>query len=289
MTSIPLHIHDETSKLKSVIVGIAEDRSVDNHQNNPKYASNVARGEDPTDEILSAEMNKLAMVLESHGVTVYRPHNIPNRTQIFTRDIAFVIGDVIVKSNMLLENRKKETAAIDSLLTQMDKLLTLPPAAIVEGGDVILYKDYVFVGLGARTNSTGFDFLANEFKNKQVIPLPTIVSTDPMAHIVHLDCAFQPVGDKYAILFEDGFVNRPDEIYDIFGEQNIIKVTSEEMYLMYPNIFSIAPDLVVVEAGFTRLIAELEKRNIEVEIINYSHVAMLGGMLRCSTLPLCRA
>jgi len=288
MASISLNVHDETSRLKSVIVGIAQDRSADNHQNNPKYASIVAMGEDPTDEILSAEMNNFVRVLEGHGVTVYRPDNIPNRTQIFARDIAFVIGDTIVKSNMLLENRKKETVAIDSLLSQMQKILTPPPEAIVEGGDVILHKDCVFVGIGARTNKAGYDFLASEFKSKQVIPLPTVISTDPMAHIVHLDCAFQPVGDKYAILFEDGFVNRPDEIYDIFGEQNLIKVTSEEMYHMYPNIFSVAPDLVVVEAGFTRLIAELEKRNIEVEKINYSHVAKLGGMLRCSTLPLYR-
>ncbi len=287
MTSIPLHIHDETSRLRSVVVGIAENRSADNHQNNPKYVSIVARGEDPTNEILSAEMNNLARVLEGHGVKVYRPHNIPNRTQIFARDIAFVIGDTIVKSNMLLENRRKETAAIDSVLSQMEKILTSPSETIIEGGDVILYKDCVFVGIGARTNKAGYDFLANEFKSKQVIPLSTVVSTDPMAHIVHLDCAFQPVGDKYAILFEEGFVNRPDEIYDIFGEQNLIKVTSEEMYHMYPNIFSVAPDLVVVETGFTRLIAELEKRNIETEKINYSHVAKLGGMLRCSTLPLC--
>lgn len=288
MTNIPLHIHDETSRLKSLVVGIAEDRSADNHQNNPKYASIVAQGEDPSDEVLSAEMNSLARLLEGHGVKVYRPHNIPNRTQIFARDIAFVIGDTIVKANMLLENRKKETTAIGSLLSQMEKIVIPPPEAIVEGGDVILHKEGVFVGVGARTNEAGYEFLAKEFKHKKVIPLHTKVSSDPMEHIVHLDCAFQPVGDKYAILFEEGFVSRPDAIYDLFGEQNLIKVTSQEMYHMYANIFSIAPDLVVVEAGFSRLIAELERRNIEVEKINYSHVAKLGGMLRCSTLPLCR-
>lgn len=284
----PIHLHDETSQLKSVIVGIAKDRSTDNHQNNPKYASIVAKGEDPRDEILIGEMNNLSRLLESRGVTVYRPYNIPNCTQIFTRDIAFVIGDVIVKSNMLLENRKKETTAIDSLLAEVDKVVSPPTDAIIEGGDVILYNEYVFVGRGARTNQAGVDFLTKQFRNKKVIPLPTKVSNDPMSHIVHLDCAFQPIGDKYAILFEEGFVNRPDAIYDLFGEKNLIKVTSNEMYHMYPNIFSIAPDLVVVEASFTRLIAELERRNIAVDKINYSNVAKLGGMLRCSTLPLCR-
>lgn len=288
MSKIPVHVNNETSRLKSVVVGIATDRNSDSHQNNPKYASIVAKGENPPENILVTEMDNLTRILEEHGVLVYRPHNIPDRTQVFARDIAFVIDDVLVKANLLLENRQKETAGIDHLIAAVHKVASPPEGAIVEGGDVILYNDLIFVGIGARTNTGGYDFLKKEFNNKKVIPLFTRVSEDPMEHIVHLDCAFQPVGDQYAIIFEGGFAKRPDEIYDVFGEHNLIKVSSQEMYDMYTNVFSIAPDLVVVERGFTRLIAELKKRNIQVLPIDYSHVAKLGGMLRCSTLPLYR-
>lgn len=288
MNKIPLNVNNETGRLGAVVVGIADDRSDDNHGNNPKYAEIVKRGENPSEQILKSEMNNLAALLEEHEVKVFRPENIPNRTQIFARDIAFVIGDTLVRANMKLENRQKETMAIDHLTSLMENVVTPPADALIEGGDVLLWNDYVFVGLGTRTNEAGCKFLSKMFPNKRVVGLSTVVSEDPFKNIVHLDCAFQPVGEKYAILFEDGFSSRPDVIFDLFGEQNLIKVSSEEMYNMFTNVFSIAPDLVVIEHGFSRLIKELEKKGVETLPIEYSNVAKLGGMLRCSTLPLYR-
>ncbi|MEZ4972650.1 MAG: arginine deiminase family protein [Cyclobacteriaceae bacterium] len=288
MNKIPLSVNNETGRLRSVVVGIADDRSDDNHGNNPKYAEIVKRGENPSGDILKSEMNTLAALLEQHEVKVYRPKNIPNRTQIFARDIAFVVGDTLVKANMKLENRQKETGAIDHLATLMEKVIAPPADAFIEGGDVLLWNDYVFVGLGARTNVAGCEFLAKAFPSKKVVGLHTVVSEDPFTNIVHLDCAFQPVGDKYAIIFDEGFKSRPDAIYDLFGEQNLIKVSSEEMYNMFTNVFSVSQDLVVIERNFTRLITELEKRGVKTVPINYGNVAKLGGMLRCSTLPLYR-
>lgn len=285
---IPLNIHNETGRLRSVILGIADNRSADNHKNNPKYAEIVERGEDPADEALISEINNFGKLLECHGVTVFRPENIPNRTQIFARDIAFVIGDTLVRSNLRHENRRKETVAIDYLLKRIEKIITPPREALIEGGDVILWNNYVFVGQGDRTNNAGYEFLKSEFKDKQVIPIELNVTNDGKSSIVHLDYAFQPVGRDCAIIYEGAFPVKPQIIYDIFGEKNLIKVTQEEMYEMFPNVFSISSEIVVVESGFARLIIELEKRKIKVECIKYSNVSKLGGLLRCSTLPLNR-
>ena len=54
------------------------------------------------------------------------------------------------------------------------------------------------------------------------------------------------------------------------------------------NIFSIAEDIVVVEEHFTRLKAWLEEQGITVETVPYREISKMGGLLRCSTLPLVR-
>ena len=73
-----------------------------------------------------------------------------------------------------------------------------------------------------------------------------------------------------------------------FGEENVFEITADEMYHMFSNVFSIAPDVVVSERNFTRLNNWLRSQGFTVEEIPYAEVSKQGGLLRCSTLPLVR-
>ena len=56
-----------------------------------------------------------------------------------------------------------------------------------------------------------------------------------------------------------------------------------------PNIFSISPDVVVSDKAFTRMNNHLRNEwGITVEEIPYREISKMGGLLRCSTLPLVR-
>ena len=78
-------------------------------------------------------------------------------------------------------------------------------------------------------------------------------------------------------------------ILDIFGEENCFHVTKEEMFEMNPNIFSISPEVVVSDVAFTRMNRHLQDVwNIKVEEIPYREISKMGGLLRCSTMPLVR-
>ena len=57
---------------------------------------------------------------------------------------------------------------------------------------------------------------------------------------------------------------------------------------MNSNIFSISEKVIVSEKGFTRLNNELRNRGFFVEEIQYSKIAKMEGLLRCSTMPLKR-
>ena len=58
---------------------------------------------------------------------------------------------------------------------------------------------------------------------------------------------------------------------------------------MNPNIFSISPEIIVSDKAFTRMNKFLrEEWNFTVEEIPYREISKMGGLLRCSTMPLVR-
>ncbi len=283
-----VNVNSETGKLNSVLLGIASDRGKE-HLNNPKHAEIAARGEAPTEQQLVEEVEEFYRILVENGVQVVRPKNIPKQGQIFCRDIGFSIGNDFFVCKMKKDNRQAEISAIDDLVKNFKTVHYPPKDAFIEGGDIIVWKNYVFVGIGDRTNEIGFNFLKNIIGDKkEVIAFPLNVTNEGKSNILHLDCAFQPIGVKFGIIYKEGFKNVPEPIYDIFGEQNLIEVSQKEMYDMFPNVFSINPEKVVIETSFERLSNELVKRNIETITVNYGNVSKLGGLLRCSVCPINR-
>ncbi|PIY08284.1 MAG: amidinotransferase [Flexibacter sp. CG_4_10_14_3_um_filter_32_15] len=283
-----VNVNSETGKLNSVLLGIASDRGKD-YLNNPKHAEIAAKGEAPTEEQLIKEVEEFNRILVENGVQVVRPRNISEQGQIFCRDIGFSIGNDFFVCKMKKDNRQAEISAIDGLINSFKTVHYPPKDAFIEGGDIIVWKNHVFVGIGDRTNEVGVNFLKSIIGDKkEVIAFPLRVTNEGKSNILHLDCAFQPVGAKFGIIYKEGFKNVPEPIYDIFGEKNLIEVSQQEMYDMFPNIFSINPEKVVIEKSFERLKKELIKRNIETIEINYGQVSKLGGLLRCSTCPINR-
>jgi N-dimethylarginine dimethylaminohydrolase len=107
---------------------------------------------------------------------------------------------------------------------------------------------------------------------------------------LHLDCCFLPIGKNQALIYPGGFKSEDDVqfLMNYFGDENIIEITRDEMYNMNSNLFSISPEVIVSEKGFTRLNTELRRRGFTVEEIQYAEISKMEGLLRCSTLPLRR-
>lgn len=301
-----LHISNETSTLKAVVLGqpgsMGGIPTLEETYDAKSYHT-VKNGEYPTEEAVAKEMSIFEKTLKKYDVQVFRPWMLDNCNQVFARDVAFVIDDMIINSN-IIPDRENEKEAYEVVYDQIayNKIYNLPERAHVEGGDVVLYNDIVFVGLyqasdysnfkSARTNTYAFNFLKELFPNKTFIPLELIKNdTDPFQSILHLDCTFMPVAGDKAIIYKDGFRFEKDYhlLLDIFGKENVFELTQEEMFYMNSNIFSISPDVVVSEERFTRLNRHLEDAwNVKVEAIPYYEISKMGGLLRCSTLPLIR-
>ena len=301
-----LNINNETGRLKSVVLGqpvsMGADPTLEESYDAKSYHT-IQQGVYPKEEDIIHEMTEFEKVLKKYDVEVIRPDIIKDYNQVFARDVAFVIEDKMILSN-LIPDRADEQEAYSKIFEQVEwrKIINLPDTAHIEGGDVIVWNDFLFIGTcfsedyrnfkTARTNEYAIEILKEYFPKKRIIDLELKKNdTVPYEGILHLDCTFNPVGKDKCIIYKDGFVDESDYrlILDIFGEENCFHVTKEEMFDMNPNIFSISPEVVVSDAAFMRMNRHLQDVwNIKVEEIPYREISKMGGLLRCSTMPLVR-
>lgn len=300
-----VHITNETNRLKAVILGTALSNGPTptlEQAYDPKSAEHIKAGTYPIEADMVAEMDAFEQVFKKYDVKVFRPQVIPNCNQIFTRDIGFVIEDKFIKAN-ILPDREDEYQAIEYIISQIPKeKVIIPPAEVhIEGGDVMPWNDHIFIGtykaddykeqITARTNMKGVEFIKSLFPNKIIKEFDLAKSkTEPRDNALHLDCCFQPVGKDKGIIYKGGFRNEEDYQYlvNLFGKQNLFHIEREEMYEMFSNVFSIAPNVVVSERNFKRLNNWLRENGFVVEEIPYAEISKQEGLLRCSTLPLIR-
>lgn len=300
-----LHVNDETSRLKTVILGVANSNGPQpklEEAYDPKSIKHIKEGTYPKEEDMVAEMDEVAAVFQKHGVEVLRPKIITDYNQIFSRDIGFVIEDKFIFAN-ILPDREKEIQAISFVLNQIQPKakINLPEHCHIEGGDVMPHGDYIFVGtyrgkdyadfITARTNVEAVAELQRLFPHKTVKSFNLRKSnTDPKANALHLDCCFQPVGNHYAIIHKNGFLEEAEYqwLVNLYGKDHIFEIDADEMYDMTSNIFSISKNVVISDQHFKRLNAWLISKGIQVETVNYREISKQEGLLRCSTLPLIR-
>ena len=301
-----LNITNETGNLEFVIVGIANDNGgVPDIKNtyDPKSRFNIINGTYPEETKMVGELDNFVSILNSYNVNVYRPKLIENYNQIFSRDIGFVIDNKFIRSN-ILPARSKEINAIDYLLKNIpsDLIISFPDDAHIEGGDVILKDNKIYVGayiksdykdyITARTNLKGIETLQKYFPSREVVLLELNKSNyDPQKNILHLDCSFQPVGSKYTIIHSEGFSNKTqlNNLINDFGIENCFFINSKEMSDMMCNIISINKNTVISDYRFERLNNWLISKGIKVEPISFAEISKQEGLFRCSTLPLKRS
>ncbi|MDP5081172.1 MAG: arginine deiminase family protein [Winogradskyella sp.] len=300
-----LNIQNETSRLRAVVLGTAESNGPVpeiEHAYDPKSIEHIKAGTYPKESDMVKEMEAVVKVLKKYDVIVYRPKAIKNYNQIFSRDIAFVIEDKLIKGNVL-PDRELEYEAIHHVIEQIDedKVHVLPENCHVEGGDVMPWNDHIFIGtysgedyadyITARTNREAVSAIKDLFPEKTVKTFELRKSnTNPKENALHLDCCFQPIGKDKAILHKNGFLI--EEEYDwlvrFFGKENIFEITKDEMYNMNSNVFSISEKVIISEQNFTRLNTWLRENGFIVEEVPYAEIAKQEGLLRCSTMPLIR-
>ena len=292
--------HHEWDRLTSIIVGSALDSGHPPREEDcydPTTLSTVKQGVYPNQELLVKQLEALVQTLESLNVKVYRPKNLPEVDQIFTRDVGFVIQNVLIRSKMIAD-RAREWEGVKNILQEV-KTVTPPSDVRIEGGDVLIAGTKLYVGYSdeetissyktARTNKKSLLWLQKIFPDLKVVGVQ-LIKDDVDAHknVLHLDCAFMPLGLGHCIAYKEGFRTEDDyhRITEDYSHENIFHVNQEEAILLATNLLSINRRCIVSDKRFTRVNKWLESNGYDIHLVDYSAIGKLGGLLRCSTLPL---
>jgi N-dimethylarginine dimethylaminohydrolase len=155
----------------------------------------------------------------------------------------------------------------------------------IVGGEVIVDRGNVFVGIAPRPTLAGAAWLMQLVPDFEIVPI-NLSGLDDGEDVLHLDCSFLPVGDGLALIYPDGMRDIPATLRETY---ELIEVTREEQQMLGTNVLSLAPDCVVSREDSPRINTEMRARGIDVIELPYSEPPKTGGSFRCCTLPLHRA
>ena len=301
---IEVKVDNEYSTLKSVILGLAEDmgdppKVFDVYD--PRSLYHIKNNSYPSEVDVKKDVESFYRILIKHNVDVLRPDNIKNCNQVFARDLGFTISNIFFQSN-IVPNREEELVGVSGIINNLDAgVVKLPDYMHIEGGDVVIHNDKLFIGtysgedyselITARTNQESISYLEKMIPSKEIMSINIKKSnTDVFENVLHLDCCFQPIGKRKAIICPDSFVNKSDVEYLIgyFGKKNTYLAYGQEAYMLISNLLVISPEVIVSDKRFNKINTWLEKNDFFVEKISYENVSKMSGLFRCSTLPLLR-
>lgn len=89
---------------------------------------------------------------------------------VFIEDAAVVLSDLAVITRPGAESRRGEVDAVAEVLARHRPLARIEGPGTVDGGDVLVLDDRIFVGRSSRTNDAGIDQL-RALTHREVIPI----------------------------------------------------------------------------------------------------------------------
>ena len=279
-----ININNEYDKLKSVIVSSANyfdpNTLALNNETVKYYVDNNKKID--KNKILS-EQNKFWSLLKEFKIDVLVASNVDDaKGQMFTRDLAFVIGNKFFISNMKKENRKKAINGWNKIIEQINPqyIVNVPSNIFLEGGDVIVDDKTVYVGISERTTMEGVKFLKETLGNEyQVIPL----KLEPK--FLHLDVVFTIINPNLVLIYKDAL---EDESYKLLEKYEKIEITKEEQFELATNVFVIEKNKILMNSSHKRIQKILQDKGLDIITLDISETAKLGGAFRCTTCPINR-
>lgn len=201
--------------------------------------------------------------------------------QVFTRDIGFTIGDTVFISEMASEIRQGEEQELRKWMEAHDVNFKQLTGHRIEGGDVIIDRDTVFVGVSSRTSKKAIRDLQLQLPDFEVIP----VSFNEK--YLHLDCVFNILSPTEALIFPEALDMATVQM--LAERYTLIRVNEKEQFALGTNVLSIGDRKVFSQPQNLQVNKQLTARGFHVIEVDYSEIIKSGGAFRCCTMPLIRA
>jgi arginine deiminase len=252
-------------------------------------------------------------------------HEIPLANIFYGRDQSQALTDKMVLSVLKWNIRKPEVAIFKEALLELGYAESLVEInrGTFEGGDVAVFGNICYIGVGARTTFSAAKYLCRKigpWMERHGIQIVAVVNkrheqeaifygepTDEHMHLMHLDMFWIPIAPALVLAYGDEIDERAviriaynagtfiTEDLGSFREFHaaqgieIIEVTRQEQENFATNLLNLGNKTVIVALSTnTRVIAELEQRGYRVLSAELNKLVNGYGATHCLTAPVRR-
>jgi N-dimethylarginine dimethylaminohydrolase len=220
-------------------------------------------------------------VLQKHGVEVILlPYHKKYPEQVFTRDIGFTLGQTIFVAKMAHDIRIGEEEVLIQWLKDEEISYYNLAEDKIEGGDVIIDRETVYIGLSNRTHQQAIDHLKSLLHEFNVMAIPF------KEKFLHLDCVFNVISPDVALIYPDALTKEDIKLFS--SKYNLIEVSHEEQFTLGTNVLCIGNKRILSLPVNKQVNNQLRSQGFEVIEVDISEIIKSGGSFRCCTLPILR-
>ena len=207
--------------------------------------------------------------LEAAGVAVETlPVSEEYPDSCFMQDPGLVIGNCAVVTRPGAPSRQGEEALVAPLLAERFPIVRIVAPGTLEGGDVLVLPDHVYVGRSDRTNAEGIAQL-----RRGLDPLP--VDEIPVVGLLHLLSGVTYLGGN-TLLAAQSMADRPE-----FVGMNVLVVPDEEGYAC--NALGLG-ETVIAPEGYPRTLELLTVAGFRVLPVPVGEFTKADGGVTCLSL-----
>jgi dimethylargininase len=190
---------------------------------------------------------------------------------VFVEDTAVVIDGLAVVTRPGAEARRGEIVDVALALGTHLPLARVEAPGTVDGGDVMLLGNTLWVGLSARTNRQGADQLRDHGATRGV----TTVAV-PVSEVLHFKSAVLPVGSE-TVVVTPGTVDE-----SLLGDLRIVPEDDGERHRF--SALPLADGRVLVTESAPKTARALSTLGFEVHPVDVSEIQAADGGLTCMSI-----
>ncbi len=190
---------------------------------------------------------------------------------VYVEDTVVVYGDLAVISRPGADERKPETAAVETTLRELGyRVARIEEPGTLDGGDVLKHDGTVWVGLGGRTNRSGLEQLASALEKfgAQVVGVP-------LTKVLHLKSAVTALPDGTVVGYRP-LVDDPDTW------QALLEVPEEQG----SHVVVLDDHSVLMSTSAPRSAALFADRGLRVVAVELTEYEKLEGCVTCLSVRL---
>ncbi len=211
-------------------------------------------------------------ILQSEGIEVEilpPQDNLPD--SVFTQDPALIGKETLLIGRSREPSRQLEGAIIERYLKDRRTIEHIDKEATLEGGDILVTEDTVFVGVTGRTNQMGLDALRKCFREVEVRP---VKFSSEFFHLLSV-CSY--LADDQILVCER-YVDSSS-----FSGFECLPVPVEEVVAV--NVLHLGGGRVLMPAGYRRVQTLLRENGYESIEIDNSEFVKGDGRITCLSSP----